>query len=76
MMNKRKNQKTKKLKKDILAALKEKLAELILLREDIKAQENVAKNLAEKKELVQQLIDLTHQIQAVRLVIDLFSNGE
>ena len=76
MMNKRKNQKTKKLKKDILAALKEKLTELILLREDIKAQENVAKNLAEKKELVQQLIDLTHQIQAVRLVIDLFSNGE
>ena len=76
MMNKRKNQKTKKLKKDILAALKEKLAELILLREDIKAQENFANNLTEKKELVQQLIDLTHQIQAVRLVIDLFSNGE
>ena len=76
MMYKRKYQKTKKLKKDTLAALKEKLAELILLREDIVAQENVAKNLAEKKELVQQLIDVTHQIQAIKVVIDLFADAE
>ena len=76
MMNKRKNQKAKKLKKDTLAALKEKLAELILLRENIVAQENVAKNLAEKKELVQQLIDVTHQIQAIKVVIDLFADAE
>ena len=75
MMNKRKKQKTKKLKKDILAALKEKLGELILLREVIDAQENFAKDLAEKKELVRQLINVTHQIQAIKVVIDLFAEG-
>ncbi|MGB2963658.1 MAG: hypothetical protein WBB69_06695 [Anaerolineales bacterium] len=76
MMNKRKHQKAKKLKKDTLAALKEKLAELILLREGIVAQENSVKNLAKKKELIQQLIDVTHQTQAIKVVIDLFAEAE
>ena len=67
---------TKKLKKDTQAILKEKLAEMILLKEEIDMQERFAEDLAEKKEIVQQLIDVTHQIQALRTVIKLFADGE
>ena len=76
MMNKRKRRDTKKQKKDTSAALKEKLAVMILLREDIEAQENFAIDFAEKKEIIQQIINVAHQIQALRTVIDLFAEGE
>ena len=76
MMNKRKRRDTKKQKKDTSAVLKEKLAVMILLREDIEAQENFAMNLAEKKEIIQQIINVAHQIQALRTVISLFAEGE
>jgi len=76
MMNRRRRQDTKKQKKDISAALKEKLAVMILLREDIEAQENFAIDLAEKKEIIQQIINVAHQIQALRTVIDLFAENE
>ena len=73
METKRQIRNTKKLKKDTHAVLKAKFVELILLREDIEMQENFAIDLAERKEVIQQLIDVTHQIQAVKVVIDLFS---
>ena len=76
MANKRKRQNTKKQKKDTIAALKEKLAVMILLREDIEAQENFALDLAEKKEIIQQIIIVAHQIQALRTVISLFAESE
>lgn len=76
MATKRQKRNTKKLKKDTSAVLKVKLAELILLREDIEMQENFAIDLDEKKAVIQQLIDVSHQIQAVRVVIGLFSEGE
>ena len=56
--------------------MKVKLAEMILLREDIEMQENFAIDLAEKKAVVQQLINVSHQIQALRTVIELFANGK
>jgi hypothetical protein len=74
MMNKRKKRETKKLNKNVRSALKEKLAVLILLREDINAQERFAEDLAERKELVQQIIIVAHKIQALRTVISLFSD--
>ena len=76
MANKRIRQNTKKQKKDTIAALKEKLAVMILLREDIEAQENFALDLAEKKEIIQQIIIVAHQIQALRTVISLFAESE
>jgi hypothetical protein len=76
MMNKRKRRDTKRQKKDTSAALKEKLAVMILLREDIEAQENFAIDLAEKKEIIQQIINVAHEIQALRTVISLFAEGE
>lgn len=72
-MNRRQRQTTKRLKKDTRAVLKAKLAEMILLREDIDMQENFAIDLAEKKEAIQQLIDVSHQIQALKVVIGLFT---
>lgn len=75
-MNRRQRQNTKKLKKDTQAVLKAKLAGMILLREDIEMQENFAIDLAEKKEVIQQLIDVSHQIQAIKVVIGLFAEGE
>ena len=76
MANKRQRRKTKELKNNTLGVLKVKLAELILLREDVEMQENFAIDLAEKKVAIQQLIDVTHQIQALRTVIKLFAEGE
>ncbi len=75
-MNKRKIRETKKLNKNVQSALKEKLAVLILLREDINAQERFAEDLAERKELVQQIIIVAHKIQALRTVIALFKDEE
>jgi len=76
MVSKRKQRETKKLKRDVLAALKEKLAELILFREDVEIQENFAADLAEKKAVIQQQIDVSHQIQALKTVIELFAEKE
>lgn len=75
-MSRRQRQNTRKLKKDTRAVLKEKLAEMILLKEDIEMQENFAIDLAEKKAVIQQLIDVSHQIQALKVVIGLFAEGE
>ena len=76
MATKRQKRRTKELKENTHAVLKVKLAEMILLKEDIEMQENFAADLAEKKEIIQQLIDITHQIQALRTVIKLFADGE
>ena len=76
MATKRQQRITQKLKKDTLAVLKEKLAEMILLREEIEAQENFAIDYAEKKAIVQQIIDVVHKIQALKTVIRLFAEEE
>ena len=76
MTTKRQRRQTKELKKDTLAVLKVKLAEMILLREDIEMQENFAKDLDEKKEIIQQIINVAHQIQALRTVIALFTENK
>ncbi len=73
MVSKREQRNTRKLKKDTRASLKQKLAEMILLKEDIEMQENFAADLEEKKAIIQELINVTHQIQALRTVIQLFS---
>ena len=76
METKRQIRNTKKLKNDTHTVLKAKLAEMILLREDIEMQENFAIDLAEKKAVIQQLINVSHQIQALRTVIELFADGK
>lgn len=76
MATKRQRRNTQKIKKDTKAVLKEKLAEMILLLEDIEMQENFAKDLDEKKAVVQQLIDVSHQVQALKTVIKLFAEEE
>jgi len=76
MATKRQKRKTKELKKNTHAVLKVKLAEMILLKEDVEMQENFAIDLAEKKAVIQQLIVVTHQIQALRTVIQLFAEEE
>jgi predicted flavoprotein YhiN len=76
MASRKQRRDTRKLKKDTQAVLKEKLAEMILLREEIEMQENFAADLAEKKAVIQQQINVSHQIQALKVVIGLFSEGE
>lgn len=76
MTTKRQKRKTKQLEKDTLGVLKQKLAVLILHREDLEMQENFAIDLAEKKEVIQQIIIVNHQIQALKTVISLFTEGE
>ena len=73
MSTKRQKRRTKELKENTHAVLKVKLAEMILLKEDIEMQENFAADLAEKKAVIQHLIDVSHQIQALRTVIELFA---
>ncbi len=74
MVSKREQRNTRKLKKHTEAILKLKLAEMILLKEDIEMQENFAADLDEKKAIIQQLtVNVTHQIQALRTVIQLFA---
>jgi hypothetical protein len=70
----------KKLKKkrpriNLVKTLEIKLQELIQSREALEARESAATDLDEKKALIQQVIDLTHQIQALRIVIELFAGG-
>ena len=57
---------------NLVDTLNNKLQELLQTREDLEAREGAAQDLDEKKALVQQTIDLTHQIQALRIVIGLF----
>jgi len=57
---------------NLVGTLNNKLQELLQTREDLEAREGAAQDLDEKKALVQQTIDLTHQIQALRIVIGLF----
>jgi len=76
MATRRQKRKTKELKDNTLGVLKVKLAEMILLKEDIEMQENFAADLDEKKEVIQRLIDVTHQVSALRTVIKLFAEDE
>jgi hypothetical protein len=72
MFNKGKK-KANKIK--LVETLDSKLQELIQSREALEARESAATDLDEKKALIQQVIDLTHQIQALRIVIELFAGG-
>ena len=76
MANKRQIRNTKRLRKDTHAVLKVKLAEMILLREDIEMQENFAIDLAEKKAAIRPAAKISYQIQALRTVIELFADGK
>jgi hypothetical protein len=60
----------------MLDTLNAKLDELLALREELEAREEMAGSIEEKKELLQGIIDLTHQIQALRVVIELFTEEE
>ena len=60
----------------ILRLLDAKLAELLALREELETREESFTDIEKRKALVQQIIDLTHQIQALRVVIGLFSEED
>jgi hypothetical protein len=60
----------------MLDTLNAKLEELLALREELETREEMADSIDEKKELIQGIIDLTHQIQALRVVIKLFFEEE
>ena len=68
-----KKRKKKDQSTNLVEILDKKLQELLQTREDLEAREGAAVDLEEKKTLVQETIDLTHQIQALRLVIGLFT---
>ena len=76
MLSKRKKQTTKITRDDILAALRQKLAELILYKEELEAQENFALDFAEKKDIIQKQIDVVHDIQGLKTTIRLFAEEE
>jgi len=76
MVTKRQRRKTKELERDTLGLLKEKLAVLILFREELEMQDKFAEDLAEKKDIIQQIIIAVHQIQALKTVIRLFAEEE
>lgn len=67
---------TKREIKRVLESLNAKLAELLELRGELEACEESAEGIEEKKQLLQEIVDLTHQIQALRVVIGLFSEEE
>jgi len=62
--------------KRILRTLNAKLAELLALRGELEAREESVESITDKKQLMQEIVDLTHQIQALRVVIGLFSEEE
>ena len=74
MFNKRKT--TPISKAEVLAALRQKLAELILYKEELEASENFAIDFAEKKECIQKQIDVTHDIQGLKTAIRLFAEDK
>ncbi len=75
-MNRRKVQKNKKLIQTTSAVLRDKLNELILEREYLNTREKFAEEMAEKKAIIQQLIEINHQIQALKTVIELLSTKQ
>lgn len=66
----------RKQRKNLLETLDNKLQELNQYREDLEARVSAAQDLEDKKSLVQQSIDLTHQIQALRVVLELYTVDE
>ena len=76
MFNKRKKQKNEIDKSDLLAILRQKLAELILYKEELEAQENFALDYAEKKDIIQKQIDVVHDIQGLKTAIRIFAEGD
>ena len=62
--------------RSILKSLNGKLDELLALREELETREESFTDVEKRKALVQGIIDLTHQIQALRVVIGLFSEEE
>ena len=72
-MTMKKRRKKKNDTKKIIKTLEGKLGELLQLREDLEVQEESVLDKNEKKELIQQLIDVNHQIQALRVVIGMYS---
>ena len=60
----------------MIETLQEKLAELLQVRDELEARERRARSKSKKRELLQGIIDLTHQIQALRVVIELFSEKD
>ena len=75
-MSRRQELQTKRLIEITLGELRKKLNELILKLEDVEAQEEFAEDVGEKKALVQEIIVLTHQIQALKTVIKIFAGKE
>ena len=74
MFNKKKT--TPISKAEVLAALRQKLAELILYKEELEADENFALDYGEKKEIIQKQIDVVHDIQGMKTAIRLFAAEE
>ncbi len=60
----------------MIETLQEKLAELLQVRDELEARENRARSKSKKREHIQGIIDVTHQIQALRVVIELFPDGK
>ncbi len=65
----------KRKKKDqesiVIDTLESKLQELIQVRNNLEEQEGLDIDFDEKKKVVQQIIEVTHHIQALREVIGL-----
>ena len=70
-----KKRKKKAQSPNLVDTLKYKLQELLQTREDLEVREGAAQDLEEKKALVQETIDITHQIQALRIVIEMFTGN-
>ena len=56
--------------------LREKLAEQILLKEELEANENFALDYREKKEIIQRQIEVIHDIQGLKTAIRVMAEGE
>ena len=60
----------------MIETLESKLQELIQTRNDLEEREDLDLDLAEKKKVVQGIIEVTHHIQALREVIGLLTDED
>ena len=53
--------------------LREKREELLEIKRSLESSERLAKTIQEKQDILQKQIDLNHKIEALRVVMELFT---
>jgi len=57
----------------VINELREKREELLEIKRSLESSERLAKTIQEKQDILQKQIDLNHKIEALRVVMELFT---